>query len=302
MGGETHTPRGCLPLDTGAHHCAWGRNGTLEITEFFCDAAHSEGLLQCHVVSAPRKRCREENQEIDADPRHMPPHMRVQVAWENATSLVTLRGRVLDADGRFNAAEYPGLVFFYNPVVTCVASGTVTLHFDNSASVTERILQGGRQPPCPVHGPFRCPCHLMHEVADGVAMLLSEIFCQHAPFDVSIDCDRPYPHIHIDSQAKTWSLSLVGLPVPPKVFGPFPLGTSTSPQSIKKYWFQYIEKSKALADACIMCGTVPAARCAKCLCLLCQRCGEHCGACGSYFCHGCSTAESGMTLCYNCHR
>ncbi|KAG5485731.1 hypothetical protein LSCM1_07142 [Leishmania martiniquensis] len=251
---------------------------------------------------APRKRCREENQAMEAHPRRMPPHMRVQVAWGNVTSFVSLCGHVLDAEGRFNATEFPALAFFYSPMVACADSGTVTLQFDKSGSVTERILQERRQLPCPVHGPFRCPCHLMHELADIVAKLLCEICCQHASFDVSIDCDRPYPHILINSQAETWSLSLVGLPTPPKVFGPFPLGTSTSPHSIKKYWLQYIEKSKVVDDACIMCGVMSETRCVMCLCLLCARCGELCGACGGYSCRGCSTAERGMTICYNCYR
>ncbi|CBZ24035.1 conserved hypothetical protein [Leishmania mexicana MHOM/GT/2001/U1103] len=273
------------------------------MSKFFWDAGREEGSLQGPLLNAPRKRCREENYAIDAYPRHLPPHVRVQVAWENTTTFVSLRGHVLDPHGCFNSGEFPGLAFFYNPVVACVASGTVTLHLDNSASATERILREERPLPCPVHGPFRCPCHIMHEAADGVAQLLREIFCQHSPFDVSIDCHRPYPHISIDSQARTWSVSLVGLPLPPKSFGPFPLGNITSPQSIKIYWFQYIEKSKVIEDACVMCGVVSGIHCSRCLCRLCQRCGEHCANCGSYVCRGCSTAgENGTTICYNCPR
>ncbi|CAJ1017554.1 hypothetical protein, conserved [Leishmania lindenbergi] len=271
------------------------------MSEFVGDVVGAGASLQGPLLNAPRKRYREENYAIDANLRRVPQHVRVQVACENTTCFVSLRGHVLDAQGRFNSVEFPGLAFFYNPVVACVASGTITLHFDSSNTVTERILHEHWRPPCPIHGPFRCACYTMHKVADEVAQLLREIFCQDAPFDVSIDCLRPYPHIRIDSQTRTWSVSLVGLPLPPKAFGPFPLGTVTSPQSIKNHWFLYSEKSRVVGSACIMCGSGSVMECARCLCLLCTGCGEHCGACGRYICRGCSSAgESGMTICYNC--
>ncbi|GET86131.1 hypothetical protein, conserved [Leishmania tarentolae] len=267
----------------------------------FWDAGREERSLQSPLLNGSYKRCREENCTRDGYRGHLAPHLRVQVVWESTSTFVSLRGHVLDACGRFNSAEFPGLAIFYNPVVACVASGTVTLHVDNSPEVMERILCEKRLLPCPVHGPFRCPCHIMHEAADGVAQLLREIFCENLPFDVSIDCYRPYPHILIDSKSRTWSVALVGLPLPPKSFGPFPLGSITSPQSIKSYWSQYTEKSKVIEDACIMCGIVSGSQCTRCLSRLCERCGERCGSCGSYVCRGCSTAGAdGTTICYNC--
>ncbi|KAG5498491.1 hypothetical protein JKF63_02777 [Porcisia hertigi] len=273
------------------------------MSEFLCGAEHPGAAMPYALFSSHRKRCREETHTIEACSRRTPPHVRVLVACENTTALVSLRGHVLDAYGHFNSAEFPGLVFFYNPVVASVDSGAVTLSLCDSASITELILKQNWKTPCPVHGPFRCACNVMHKVADKVSQLLSETFCQHLPFDVSIDCQRLYPHIHIDSQTKTWSLSLVGLPLPQKMLGPFPLGAVASPQSVKKYWFEYTEKSKVVDNACIMCAVSTMTQCTRCLCPLCQCCGVICSACERYVCHGCSAAcESGMTICYHCPR
>ncbi|KAK7201825.1 hypothetical protein NESM_000249500 [Novymonas esmeraldas] len=259
--------------------------------------------LACPLLSSVRKRCRDESDSLVGYHRPLLSHVRVQIAWDDATtSLLSLRGQVLDAQGQFNAAEFPGLAFFYSPVVVCVACGTATLMLGDPRAATERLARETRHRPCPLHGPFRCPCHVMHEVADGVAQLLREVFCQHVPFDVSIDYHCPHPHLHIDSVARTWSLSLVGLPLPPLLVGSFPLGAAASPPSIKTRWLEYRERSRVVEDACVVCGTAAAVtHCSRCLCQLCQRCGEHCDGCGSYVCRGCcAVSECSSTTCYNC--
>lgn len=273
------------------------------MSEFYGDVDAVEGALLPPLVSGPRKRGRDDNGSaaLDAYPRHTPQRVRVQVVCERGTGFVSLRGHVLDAHGRFNAADFPGLAFFYNPSVASVACGTVTLHLGYTTASAHHVLHDKRHHPCPVHGPFRCPCHTMHQAAEGVAQLLREIFCQDAPFDVSIDCQRPYPHLLIDSQERTWSVGLFGLPLPPAVLGPFPLGNITSPQSIKNYWQQYNTKSRVAEDACAMCGGSTITQCTRCQCRLCPGCGELCSACNGFVCRGCSAeCEGGASICYNC--
>lgn len=258
-----------------------------------------------HDDATPRKRSRVEDDDtaIVSYSRHVPPHVRVRVLCGEFSALLSLRGHVLDTQGRFNTAEFPSLFFFYNPSVVCVESGTVVLLFPDCSSANESILHHTRHYPCPVHGPFRCPCHIMHEIADGIAQLLREVFCQHVPFDVTIDCERNHPHICIHSQSQTWSASLVGLPLPSRTFGPFPLGGIASPQSIKNHWSQYCQKNKVAEDACVMCSVATVTQCASCTCRVCGNCSEVCGTCGSRVCRGCSASdENGATVCYRCAR
>lgn len=268
----------------------------------FC-GEDTDAALPVHDASVQRKRSRaeEEGDVLVSYSRHVPPHVRVQVLCGGYTSLLSLRGHVLDAEGRFNAAEFPGLTFFFSPSVLSVESGTVVLHFPDACPAHDYIANYKRHHPCPVHGPFRCPCHIMHEVAGAVTLLLREIFCQHAPFDVTIDCERSYPHMCIHSESQTWTISLVGLPLPPRKLGPFPLGGVASPQSIKSYWSQYGQRSKVSDDVCVMCGVATATQCASCACRICARCSEECGVCGGGVCRGCCAAdERGVTNCYRC--
>ncbi|KPI90675.1 hypothetical protein ABL78_0271 [Leptomonas seymouri] len=266
---------------------------------------HTEAALPSQVAAVPRKRTRADEDENALVPysRHVPPHVRVRVVCGSFSSLLSLRGHVLDAYGRFNTPEFPGLAFFYNPSVVSVESGMVVLHFPDSSPADEYIRQYTRHHPCPTHGPFRCPCHIMHKVADGIAQLLREAFCQHSPFDVVIDCERHYPHICIHTQLQAWSASLVGLPLPPRTFGPFPLGGVVSPSSIKNYWSKYCQKSTVDENACVLCGVTTSTQCASCMCHVCGNCAEGCGLCGNIVCRGCSAAdESGTSICYRCAR
>ncbi|KPA74808.1 hypothetical protein ABB37_09083 [Leptomonas pyrrhocoris] len=265
----------------------------------------TEAALPLHDLAAPRKRHRVDTDEnaVVSYSRHVPPHVRVRAICGAFSSLLSLRGHVLDTQGRFNTSEFLSLAFFYNPSVVSVESGAVVLQFPDDSPANEYIRHYTRHHPCPVHGPFRCPCHIMHEVAGGVAQLLREVFCQHYPFDVVIDCERNHPHICIHTQLQSWSVSLVGLPLPPRTFGPFPLGSVASPQSIKNCWLQYGKKSKVDENACVLCGVVASAQCASCSCRMCGSCAEECGMCESKVCRGCSAAdENGVTICYRCAR
>jgi hypothetical protein len=264
-----------------------------------------EGDFSVHDVVAQRKRTRVDDEEhaMMSYPRRTPPHARVRVVWGEFSSLLSLRGHVLDAHGHFNTAEFPSLALFYSPTVVSVESGTVVLQFADSSAVHGYVTHYTTHHPCPVHGPFRCPCRIMHEMADSVTQLLREIFCQHIPFDVTIDGERNHPFLCIRSESQTWSTSLVGLPLPPRTFGPFPLGGIASPQSIKRNWSQYSLKNKVVEDACVMCGVTTATQCSSCACRLCGGCAGTCHLCGSMVCHGCSAAdEHGTTVCYRCAR
>lgn len=273
------------------------------MSEYYWEGEHTDAALPVHYASGQRKRFRtdEEESALVSYARRVPPHARVRIVSNGLSSLISLRGHVLDPHGRFNITEFPSLAFFYNPLVVSVEVGTVVLHLPDNAPAREYIEHYTRCHPCPVHGPFRCPCHIMHEVADRVAQLLREVFCQHFPFDVTIDCERNYPHLCIHSQSQTWSASLVGLPLPPRTFGPFPLGGVASPQSIKAYWPQYCERNKVAENACVMCGVTTPTQCMSCSCRICVSCAETCGVCGSTVCRGCSAAnENGTTVCHRC--
>lgn len=275
------------------------------MSEYFYEGDHTEAALPLQDTVGQRKRTRtdEEENAVLSYSRHVPPHARVRVICGAFSSLLSVRGHVLDGHGGFNAAEFPGLAFFYQPSVAAVESGTVVLHFPDNSTAGEVIAHYTRRQPCPVHGPFRCPCYVMHEVAGSIRQLLREIFCQHFPFEVTIDSERSYPHLRIDSASQTWSALLVGLPLPPRTFGPFPLGGVASPQSITHHWSQYSQKSKLAEDACVLCLTATTMHCASCACRICDRCAEKCGSCESRVCHGCSAVdESGMTICYRCAR
>lgn len=259
-------------------------------------------VSQLTEASLTRKRGREVAIPEDGISTFLPYHVRAVDESNGSSSFLSLRGCVLDLNGQFNTSGFPGLTFFYEPRVESIAGGTVVLGFPSTRPVAQKIQQLSGYHPCPVHGPFPCPCHAMHTVADIVAQLLAEVFLQDSPFDVAIDCYRKYPHIRIDSLSKTWEVCLVGLPLPDRIFGPFPTGKITSPQSIKSHWLQYIEKSRIAADPCVMCGSSTPSRCMFCHYRLCKKCTEVCGRCGANVCQACcfSAVGDGVTCCYSC--
>ncbi|RNF23621.1 uncharacterized protein Tco025E_02843 [Trypanosoma conorhini] len=216
---------------------------------------------------------------------------RVYFSYGDWNALVTLY-RPLAFD-TLDPETFPGLTFFFAPRVVGVMNGHYVLSLNGVNRPCDHLLRQRPWLPCSYHGPFRCSCHALEQIARGVRQLEREL--TFLPRRLALRVTKAGKHetapfIYMDNLTRAATICLCGLPLPQTVLGPMTLCLLDDEYSIARAISSAFSESHRKMNAgtkCVLCAAETDRTCSVCGCWVCAKCDIQCCSCGKNACKAC---------------
>ncbi|ORC86404.1 uncharacterized protein TM35_000281200 [Trypanosoma theileri] len=210
---------------------------------------------------------------------------------------------------------FPGIAFFFLPHVIGMKDDRYLLALSEGETPCDSLIKRRPWQPCSLHGPFRCSCFILEQLARNVFQLEQELMMLRVRIEVVVDEKKDnqedmIPFLKVNTKERTVFLYLCGLPLPQRCYGPFNLYEVDDVMSIGHAITSALKGAQLMIKdfpKCVLCAIKTEDTCSVCQCVVCNNCGVLCLSCGKKACTACVVVVNTEALseedvcCFSCY-